>query len=450
MVDPTAAALRVMRLLREGRIREPAVRTDLSVPADGAEELQRSWDEAVRAHGRILRTGVPSRDRLSPTAIQVRIPLYCEQGGFGFGAMFDPDDRLIGLRLPKLDWAEPWQPPDYVDPEALTEQELTIGAGPFAVPGTLTLPAARPAAPGRGPAEPGITTAAITGSGITTASGPVPGVVLLTGSGPCDRDSTLSAYPRNKPFKDLAWRLAGRGIAVLRYDKVVRTHAGRLDTEKFTLTDEYAHAGPAITLLRQQPAVDPSRIFLLGHSLGGSMAPGIAMGEPAIAGVIILAGGAQPPHHALLRQYRYLASLRAEPDPDLAAQLAELAERVARFDTSGAVAEPLLPGVPLHYWQDWIALDPVGTAAALDRRLLVLQGGRDYQVTVDDDLALWRAGLAGRPHVTITVHEADDHQFFPGSGRSTPDSYLSAQHMDPAVVAEIAAWIGARPGQAPM
>jgi dienelactone hydrolase len=73
--------------------------------------------------------------------------------------------------------------------------------------------------------------------------------------------------------------------------------------------------------------------------------------------------------------------------------------------------------------------------------MLILQGGRDYQVTVADDLARWQAALARRPEVTIRVHEADDHLFFRGEGPSTPAAYEAPQHVDPAVVTEIADWI---------
>ncbi len=71
----------------------------------------------------------------------------------------------------------------------------------------------------------------------------------------------------------------------------------------------------------------------------------------------------------------------------------------------------------------------------------MVQGGRDYQVTVADDLAIWKAGLVGRPDVTIRVYDADNHLFTPGTGRSTPAEYEPVQHMDPEVVADIAGWL---------
>jgi hypothetical protein len=73
--------------------------------------------------------------------------------------------------------------------------------------------------------------------------------------------------------------------------------------------------------------------------------------------------------------------------------------------------------------------------------MLILQGERDYQATVADDLAGWEAGLAGRTDVTIRVYDADNHLFFPGTGRPTPAEYEPAQHVDPAVIADIASWL---------
>ncbi|MCU7722777.1 alpha/beta hydrolase [Actinoplanes sp. KI2] len=310
-----------------------------------------------------------------------------------------------------------WQPPGYVDSGALSEEDVTVGDGPLAVPGTLT----RPAAPG-----------------------PHPAIVLLAGSGPLDRDETIG---RNKPFKDLAWGLATRGIATLRFDKVTFAHPGLVAAAAgFTVNDEYLHhALAAAELLRHRPGVDPERIFILGHSLGGTVAPRVAAADPALAGLVIFAGGAQPMHWSAVRQFRYLASL----DPATAAASQPLIDTVTRQaravdspDLSPGTPAGELPfGVPASYWLDLRGYDPAATAATLGRPMLILQGGRDYQATVDDDLARWRAGLADRPGVTIRVHDADNHLFFTGDGPSRPAEYEAAQHVDQAVVADIAEWI---------
>lgn len=213
-----------------------------------------------------------------------------------------------------------------------------------------------------------------------------------------------------------------------------------------TVTDEYVHhAVAAIHLLRQHPAVDAARVFVLGHSLGGTVAPRAAAGEPSVAGLVILAGGTQPLHWAAVRRVRYLASL--DPDTAAASQPAiEAMSRQARMvdspDLSPSTPTSELPfGVPASYWLDLRGYDPAAVAAALDKPILILQGGRDDQTTVTDDLAAWKAGLAHRPDVTIRVYDHDNHLFFPGTGPSTPAGYEPAQHMDPAVVADIARWL---------
>ena len=93
------------------------------------------------------------------------------------------------------------------------------------------------------------------------------------------------------------------------------------------------------------------------------------------------------------------------------------------------------------YQLDLRGYQPVEVAAALGKPMLILQGGRDYQVTVADDLAGWKAGLAHSPNVTITIYEPDNHLFFSGTGPSAPAENEPAQHMDPAVIADIASWL---------
>lgn len=312
-----------------------------------------------------------------------------------------------------------WTTPPYADPDRFTELDITVGAGRHAVPGTLSVPRDRTA---------------------------VPGVVLLSGGGPFDRDETSGA---NKPLKDLAWGLASRGIAVLRFDKATFTHSEVAAAPDLTMTREYVpDAVDAVDRLARQPEVDPERIFLLGHSMGGKVAPLIAAAHPAVSGLVILAGDTQPMHHAAVRVVSYLAS--AVPDqvpPSLVETFSRQAALVDSDELTPATPASELPfGLPAPYWLELRDFDPVAVAATLDRPMLILQGGRDYQVTVADDLTRWRSGLAERPDVDIRVYDADNHLFFPGAGPSTPAEYEPPQHVDPAVVTDIADWLhSARP-----
>ena len=323
-----------------------------------------------------------------------------------------PDDTTTDTTTETT--AATWTAPSYADPSRFTEHDITVGTGRLAVPGTVSVPNDRAA---------------------------VPGVVLLSGGGPFDRDETSGA---NKPLKDLAWGLAARGIAVLRFDKATFRHSEMATTPDLTMTREYVpYALDAVARLARHPVVDPESVFVLGHSMGGKVAPRIAAEEPAIAGLVILAGDTQPMHHAAVRVVSHLAS--TIPDQVPASVVDTFIEQAALVDseqlTPATPAEDLPFGLPASYWLELRDFDPVSIAANLDTPMLVLQGGRDYQVTVADDLARWRSGLAGRSEVDIRVYDADDHLFFPGEGPSTPAGYEPPQHVDPAVVTDIADWI---------
>ncbi|MEV4153044.1 alpha/beta fold hydrolase [Nocardia salmonicida] len=313
---------------------------------------------------------------------------------------------------------ESWQIPDYVNPAAFADREVTVGSDELAVAGVLSVP---------------------------SAPGPHPAVVILAGGGAFDRDGTVGP---NRIYRDIAWGLASRGIAVLRFDKVTLTHADAVAaTAGFTVRDEYLpHALAAIDILRATEGIDASRIHVVGHSMGGRMAPRVADAAPAVAGIITLAGDTSPMWWAVVRVLRHLADvdpLAITALPPLEAVI-EQAKRVDSPELSlETPAEDLPFGQSAAYWLDLRAYDPVAVAATLDIPMLILQGERDYQVTVEDDLAQWRAGLAGRADVDIRTYPADDHLFLPGDSPSMPADYARAQHVDGAVVADIAQWITA-------
>lgn len=379
-----------------------------------AETLRIGWEAELGKCGLVSAIGEPVSKPVKEGLIRVSVPITCERGTLTVVMSVDGAGALQGLRI-SSEGPSTWAPPPYAKPKRFDEREVTIGSGPLTVPGALSLPHGR---------------------------GPRPGVVLLSGGGPFDHDETSGP---NKPLKDLAWGLASRGVAVVRFDKVTYSHNSLVaNAPDFTMTDEYApHAVAAIHLLQRQPTVDPARIFVLGHSMGGKVAPRVAAAEASVAGLVILAGDAQPMQQAAIRVGRYMASLN--PDPAMAAAL-EAAKRQAAMvespDLSPSTPASELPfGLSGAYWLDLRGYDPVAAAAELDKPMLILQGGRDYQVTVEDDLSRWKAGLGHRPDVTIRVYEADNHLFFPGVGPSTPAEYTQAQHVDPAVVADIAEWL---------
>jgi hypothetical protein len=419
---PTETASAVIEMAQQGRFADISERFAPQLrPMVPPEALRTAWESEVAKHGSIISVGAPVSEPAGPGGLVVKVPVTFERGALtvAVGLAGEPG-WITGIQLLPASAAEPlapWEPPPYADPARFTETAVTLGDGPLAVPGTLSVP--------RG-------------------AGPVPAVVLLSGSGPHDQDETIG---RNRPLKDLAWGLASSGVAVLRFEKVTHAHPAQVVHDRtFTLTSEYVpHAAAGLRLLRGHPAVDTGRVFVAGHSLGGSVAPRVAAAEPAVAGLVIMAGGAEPLHWSAVRQFRYLASL--EPGTAAAAQpVLDAVTAQARAVDDPGLSESTpgseLPfGVPAAYWLDMRGYDPAAAAAALRKPMLIVQGGRDYQVTVADDLTRWQAALGARPDVTFRVYEADNHLFFPGAGPSSPAEYEPAQHADPAVVADVATWL---------
>ncbi len=243
------------------------------------------------------------------------------------------------------------------------------------------------------------------------------------------------------PFRDLAWGLAGRGIAVLRYEKRTKKYPLSKTPADWTLEDEVIDdAVAAAELLRGQEDVDPNQVFVLGHSLGGTLAPYIAQKDGKLAGIIILAGASRSILDLLEDQTDYLARLGGQP-PEKDRTLVDLHQQIAaiRAGLAKEVKEPVL-GVPAVYWERLHKLDQVGTAEKLSIPILILQGGRDYQVT-KKDFAIWQERLGSRKGVKLRLFDDLNHLFITGKGPSTPAEYQQAGHVDEQVVRTIAEWI---------
>ncbi len=303
--------------------------------------------------------------------------------------------------------------PTYADPSAFTETDVQVGE--YNLPGKITLP---------------------------NGEGPFPAVVLISGSGPSDMDETIGP---NKPFRDLAWGLAAQGIATLRFDKRTHAAASAIDIRTLTVKEEYVDDSvAAIELLRQTDGIDPARVFALGHSEGGMVLPRIAEAAPDLAGLIFAEAPALSLPQEALRQLEYIASLTpagATPDPAIAQMEAEI-QQIDSL-TADSPSDVMVFGAPPSYWLDLKDYDPVALAASLPQPILLLQGGRDYQVTVADDLPLWQAGLADHPDTTFKVYPDLNHIFVTGTGMATPSEYAQPGNVALEVIDDIAAWVKA-------
>ena len=330
---------------------------------------------------------------------------------------FTSDGHVGGIRfVPHRPKAE-WTAPAYAKPDSFREQSITVASGHWELPGTLTVPA---------------------------GDGPFPAVVLVHGSGPQDQDETIGP---NETFKDLAWGLATKGVAVLRYTKRTKQYGAKTsdDPNALTVNDEVINdARAAVELLSKQPKIDAKRVFVLGHSWGGYLAPRIATGDPQVAGIIILAGSARPLEKMIVEQLQYFAAQPGGSSDQLQKELAAAEESEKQIENpnlkSTDTIELVGAKVPGAYFIDLRGYDPTAVAAKLTIPILVLQGGRDYQVR-DADFDAWKKALEGKPSVEFKHYADLNHLFETGKGMATPGEYDSPGHVAEPVVADIAAWI---------
>ncbi len=410
---PTEVAVKFLDQLAAGNYQAATVGfTDAMKGAAPPEKLAEIWTGLQGQLGPYGKRAGVRTERQGPYDVVFATTEF-ERGTLDLKVVIDDAGRIAGFFIVPPKPPE-YSAPTYVSQEAFREREVTVGSGEWALPGTLAMPV--------GP-------------------GPFPAVVLVHGSGPNDRDETVAAA---RPFRDLAWGLASRGIAVLRYEKSTRQHGARLGSvPNFTVRQETVDdAVAAAALLRGTEGIDPGRVYVLGHSLGAMLVPRIGEQDPKIAGFIVMAGAARPLEDIILEQVTYVAGLDGTVSREEMKQIEELRQEVAKVKALRPGATGTVLSAPASYWLDLRGYNPPEAAKALHRPLLVLQGERDYQVTLDNFEA-WKKALGDRKDATFKSYPGLNHLFIEGEGKSSPAEYQKPGHVAEAVVADIAGWIKA-------
>jgi len=309
-----------------------------------------------------------------------------------------------------------YAPPPYVNPALFHEREVIVGNGEWAVHGTLTIP---------------------------NGTGPFPAVVVIQGSGSYDRDYSIGP---NKLFRDVAWGLASRGVAVIRYNKRPFEHATQFTRlASYTVNEEEVDdALLAAALLREQPEIDPKRVFLLGHSLGATLAPRIGKADPSLAGLIMVGAVARSVLDVIVPQMIHEYTMNGEMTAAQQRAIDAMKAQVARAKDPNlrpdAPAKDMPLGAAASYWLDLRAYRQLDVARDLKMPMLILQGGRDYQVTMED-FDLWKKLLGDRKDVEFKVYPKLNHIFVEGEGPSSDAEYGRPGHVSAAVIEDIAAYI---------
>lgn len=313
-----------------------------------------------------------------------------------------------------------------------------------------------------------------------SADAPVPGIVLVSGSGPQDRDETIFGH---KPFLVLADALARGGVAVLRYDD--RGVGGSGGDFASATTFEFATDADAATEhLKAVPEVDAARVGLIGHSEGGLVVPIVArwqreQGNPdtMLAFGVLLAGPGVPGDALIRLQMRRLleaagiseerlapviesqgklieaskagdlAEMRQAARDLAAAQAAIAAEGMLEEELLLASADAMVAQMQSPWMQTFLSLDPRPLLVEMRIPTLALVGSLDRQVDPDQNLPAIEAALrlGGAP---FRVRRLDglNHLFQPATTGAI-DEYGSIETtFDPAAIAEIVAWVRATTG----
>ena len=375
------------------------------------EQFQNTWEQQIIVPDGNITKIVKSRLTNESGYLVVYVTCnFTKQNVLDVKIVFNSQNGVMGLLIVPAQGTNQYTPPSYVNLNAFTEMNVSVGSsGQWKLPATLTIP---------------------------KGAGPFPAVVLVHGSGSNDQDESIGP---NKPFKDIAWSLASKGIVVLRYEKRTKQYPEEFAAiQNFTVQDEtIADALAAVNVLNTSSVVNHSKIFVLGHSLGGMLAPRIGEQDDRIAGLIILAGPARHLEDLMLEQTRYLANLSGLNQSAQIASLEQLVMKVKMLNIS--LGEDVL-GAPKAYWADLATYDPVVTAQSLHIPLLILQGKRDYQVTMTD-FARWNEAFFGSASVTLKTYPTLNHLFIAGTGVPTNVEYSVEGHVAEEVVADIATWI---------
>ena len=279
---------------------------------------------------------------------------------------------------------------------------------------------------------------------VPKGEGLYPAVILLQGSGSSDRDETLGNL---KPFRDIAEGLAERGVAVYRFDKRSYTYGAEMATNKqLTLADEYLEdAVHAVQLLAEQEKIDPERIFVLGHSLGGTAIPAVAreleQAKTKARGFIMMAASARPLDELMREQYDFLYSLMPEvSEAQQAEKDAVFAELDKLKDLDSLKEDDTVLGVYASYWKWLAAYDILQAAGEITGPVLLLQGEEDYQVTTAD-FDIWREAFGEKENWRMISYPGLTHLFMEGKKAEGSAAYARDGSVDARVIDDIAAFV---------
>ncbi len=348
------------------------------------------------------------------------VAVRCEFGKMKMDLQFAYNDskKIVGMYFVPPKNKTAYVTPEYAQQNKYYETKIAVKTGTLSMPGALCVPN-------------------------NTKNPPV--VILLAGSGPNDKDETAGPL---KALKDIAVGLASNGIATYRYDKRTLTYGKDISEhmDEFDITKEVVEdAISAVAMLKKNPDFKNSKFYIAGHSLGAMCAPLVASKSKNINGIVLLAGNARPLEDLLLEQYNYLFSLDSI-DANEKKEIETLSNQIKIVKDAKLLKVAKKEDLPLnltsYYWQSLTRYNQLQVAKKLKQPILVLQGERDYQVTMTD-FNLWKQNLSDNSKNQFITYPSLNHFFIKGEGKPSPAEYEKQGNVEEKVILDIATWIKA-------
>lgn len=275
----------------------------------------------------------------------------------------------------------------------------------------------------------------------------VPAVVFVHGSGSSNMDEKVGKLT---PFKDLAEGLAQLGIASVRYDKRSFAYPFKILREKIITVKEETieDAIRATELLKRDSRIDKDNIFIAGHSMGGMLAPRIDAEGGNYKGLILMAGSPRrleeimlDQNEAVMRSGKGLLQWFVKTQ---VAKISAMFEGMYELSDEEAKKKKVGNGTTLYYFKEMGEHQSSNYLVKLEKPILIMQGEKDFQATLENDFAAYKELLNDKKNVTFKVYENLNHLFVPsvyGNIMKAMKEYKVEQHIGKNVIKDLADWI---------